>query len=235
MKKLVSTGLIALLLVASVAVVPSTASAQGAGLVSSILNKMERNRQTMTSLRAGVWMQKFNAAINDADNYHGEVQYVPGKGRNASVRVDWHKPSVEILAVQNGQYTLLKPRLKTAYQGSTTSGSKHQKINNVLGFGINTSKAELSSRFAVELLGEGTLENGGPHVVWLKLTPRGGASYKHAEVWVDSSTGMPLQTRVVERNNDMTTVRLINPQKNAHVPSEAFDVRLGSDIKVIKG
>ncbi|HEX5709468.1 MAG TPA: hypothetical protein VFX96_19380 [Pyrinomonadaceae bacterium] len=235
MKKLVSTGLIALLLVASVAVVPSTASAQGAGLVSSILNKMERNRQTMSSLKSGVWMQKFNAAINDADNYYGEVQYVPGKGRSASVRVDWHKPAVEILSVQNGQYTLLKPRLKMAYQGSTTSGSKHQKINNVLGFGINTSKAELSSRFSVELLGEGTLENGGPHVVWLKLTPRGGASYKHAEVWVDSSTGMPLQTRVVERNNDMTTVRLLNPQKNAHVAANAFDIQLGSDIKIVKG
>jgi outer membrane lipoprotein-sorting protein len=235
MKKLVSTGLIALLLVASVAVVPSTASAQGAGLVSSILNKMERNRQTMSSLKSGIWMQKYNNAIKDAENYYGDVQYIPGKGRTASVRVDWHKPAVEILAVQNGQYTLLKPRLKMAYQGSTTSGSKHQKINNVLGFGINTTKAELSSRFAVELLGEGTLENGGPHVVWLKLTPRGGASYKHAEVWVDSSTGMPLQTRVVERNSDMTTVRLINPQKNAHVSPEAFNVQLGSDIKIVKG
>ncbi len=52
---------------------------------------------------------------------------------------------------------------------------------------------------------------------------------------MDSSTGMPLQTRVIERNNDMTTVRLLNPQKNAPVSAGAFDIQLGSDIKVVKG
>lgn len=237
MKKLVSLGLIALLLVATVAVVPSTASAQGAGLVSSVLNRMERNRQSLTSLRSGVWMQKFNAAINDADNYFGEVQYIPGKGRTASVRIDWQKPVVEILAVENGEYTLLKPRLKMAYKGNANSAGKggSNKVSNVLGFGIGISKSEMATRFhPVEFLGEGTLEEGGPHVWWLKLTPKGNAGYKHAEIWVDGN-GMPIQTRVIERNNDMTTVRLINPHKNAPVSADVFRLNLGSDIKIVKG
>lgn len=233
MRKLVTLGLAVMFLVAGTTAFPPPAQAQAAGLVSSIINRMDRNRREMRSLRSGVWMQKYNAQIRQEDNYVGEVQYVAGSGRNGNVRVDWQKPVNEILAVKNGKYTLLKPRMKTAYVGSTNS--RNAKVSSVLGFGLNVSRAQLAANFEpVQVLGEGTLNQGGPHVWWLKLVPKGNASYKHMEVWVDDS-GMPLQTRVVERNNDMTTVRLLNPQKNARVPSEAFDLQLGSDIKVIKG
>ena len=240
MRKLVSLSLIALMLVSTVAVAPSKASSpaaapQGAGLISSILNKMERNRREMKSLRAGVWMQKYNAQIRDEDNYVGDVQYIPGAGRNVSLRVDWRKPTNEVLAVTGGEYTLFKPRMNMAYKGSTSSASKNNKVTNVLGFGLNVSKAELNAKFhPVELLGEGTLEQGGAHVWWLKLVPKGNAGYKHAEIWVDD-TGMPRQVRIVEKNNDMTTVRLINPQRNAPVDKRAFNIELGSEVKIVKG
>ena len=241
MRKFVTLGLIAMLAFAALAVVPSQASPtvaaapQGAGLVSSILNRMERNRRDMKSLRAGVWMQKFNAQIGDEDNFVGEVQYIPGAGRNVSLRVDWRKPQNEILAVSNGEYTLFKPRMNMAYKGSSASAGKNNKVTNVLGFGLNVSKAELNSKFEpVELLGEGTLEAGGAHVWWLKLTPKGNAGYKHAEIWVDDE-GFPRQVRVIERNNDMTTVRLLNPQRNANVSQDAFKLTLGSDVKIVKG
>ena len=241
MKKFVTLGLIAMLAFATTAVVPPVASAkpapaapQGAGLVSSILNKMERNRQGLKSLRSGVWMQKYNAQIKDEDNFVGDAYYIPGAGRNVSLRVDWRKPN-ETLVVAGGEYTLFKPRMNMAYKGSTSSASKNNKVTNVIGFGLNVSKAELNAKFQpVELLGEGTLEDGGPHVWWLKLTPKGNAGYKHAEIWVDGN-GMPIQTRVIERNNDMTTVRLLNPQRNAQVSADVFKLDLGSGVKIVKG
>ena len=240
MRKLVTLGLMVMLAFAAVAV-PSQASPsapaapQGAGLVSSILNRMERNRREMKSLRAGVWMQKFNAQIGDEDNFFGDVQYIPGAGRNVSLRVDWRKPQNEILAVSGGEYTLFKPRMNMAYRGSASSAGKNNKVTNVLGFGLSVSKAELNAKFhPVELLGDGTLEAGGAHVWWLKLVPKGNAGYKHAEIWVDDE-GFPRQVRVVERNNDVTTVRLLNPQRNAAVSQDAFRLNLGSDVKIVKG
>ena len=233
MRKLSTLGLVVMLLVAGMTAVPPAAKAQGPGLVSSIINKMDRNRRDMRSLRSGVWMQKYNVQTRSEDNYVGDVQYVPGSGRNVNVRIDWRKPAVEILSVSGGKYTLLKPRLKMAYVGSTNS--KNTKASGVLGFGLNVSKAQLAANYEpLQLLGEGTLEDGGPHVWWLKLVPKGRADFKHAEIWVDDS-GMPIQTRVIERNGDMTTVRLINPQKNAAIASDAFDLKLGSDIKIVKG
>jgi outer membrane lipoprotein-sorting protein len=231
MKKLVLFSLVFALL-ASAAALPPRANAQGAGLVSSILNKMERNRRDMRSLRAGVLMQKYNAQIKVYDNFQGEVQYVPGAGQDVSVRIDWQKPQREHLAVSGGKYTLFKPRMNMAYQGSTSRASKDAKVSSILGFGLGMSKAQFNSSYNVELAGEGTLD--GPHVWLLKLTPKGNAGFKYAEVWVDDS-GMALQTRVTERNNDSTLVRLVNPQKNVRIEPETFKLLLGPGVKIVKG
>ncbi len=234
MKKLFTLTLAALMLVASLAFVAQPAQAQGPGLVSSILNKMDRNRRSLSSLRAGLTMQKYNSQIGEDDMSFGEVAYVAGSGRDANVRVDWTKPVRESLSVTGGQYTLYRPRLGQAYQGSARGQGKNGKVNSVLSFAFNMTGSEAKNQFNVSYEGDGTLESGGPHVWWLKLTPRGNASYKFAEVWVDDS-GMPIQTRVTEKNGDSTLVRLNNIQRNARVSVEEIKIPLPAGTKIVKG
>jgi len=234
MKKMFAPALAALMLLASLSVAPPRAQAQGPGLISSILNKMDRNRRSLGSLRAAITMQKYNAQLRDADNYTGEVQYVAAKGRDANVRVDWARPVQEILAVSGGQYTLYRPRLKQAYQGSSKSASSKGKAGNVLGFALNMTSAQAKNQFNVELVGEGELYSGSPHVWWLKLVPRGNQGFQFAEVWV-TDDGMPIQTRVTEKNGDATTVRLTNIQRNPNIPMDAFTLPLPAGTKVVKG
>jgi outer membrane lipoprotein-sorting protein len=234
MKKFFALTLAAVMLTATLVGLPQTAQAQGPGLVSSILNKMERNRRDLKSLRAALHMQKYNAQLHDYDESFGDVQYVAGKGRDADVRVDWRRPAVEMLAVSGGQYTLYRPRLKQALQGSTASIQGKKNVNSTLGFALNLSGAQAKSQFNVEYQGEGILYDGGPHVFQLKLTPKSKASYQYAEVWVDDS-GMPVQTRVIERNGDSTLVRLTNIQRNPSISPDSFDIKLGPDVKIVKG
>ena len=236
MKKMFAPALAALMLLASLSVAPPRAQAQGPGLISSILNKMDRNRRSLASLRSNITMWKYNAQLRDTDKYTGDVAYVAAKGRDANVRVDWTRPAQEILAVSNGQYTLYRPRLKQAFQGATKNvGSKGGgKANNVLGFALNMTSAQAKSQFNVELVGEGELYKGSPHVWWLKLVPRGGAPYQFAEVWV-TDDGMPIQTRVTEKNNDSTTVRLTGIQRNTNVSPDTFNVPLPEGTKIVKG
>ncbi len=209
----------------------SPVNAQGAGLVSSIFNKMERNRRDLRSLRAGISMEKYNAQIRDSDKRTGTVLYLPAGGRNAYVRVDWQSPVQEILAVADGQYTLFSPRRKSAWVGSTTS--KNAKVSSVLGFGLNASAAQLKSSFDVQDAYNETLW-GGVGTTHLKLVPKGAASFQYEEIWVDGS-GMPIQTKVVEKNGDATTVRLMNVEKNAQVSKDDFKINLGSDVKRLRG
>jgi hypothetical protein len=88
-------------------------------------------------------MDKFNAQIGENDKRQGVVLYVPAKGRNANVRVDWRSPQ-ETLAVSNGQYTAYQPRKNTAYVGSARSSKG--KVGGVFEL-LNLSGAELRSRF----------------------------------------------------------------------------------------
>src|SRR5882762_7157952 len=122
MKRLVPLGiLLAVVAGASIISSPKVTSGQSAGLVSSVLNRMERNRQSLKSLKASLSMEKYNAQLRDKDNYTGWVLYVPGSGREASVRIEWQKPRHEILAVAKGQYTLFRPRLNQAIVGKSGS------------------------------------------------------------------------------------------------------------------
>jgi outer membrane lipoprotein-sorting protein len=229
MKRLVPLGLaVALLLGVSFSSPTTNVKAQGAGFVSSLLNRMERNRQSLKSLRASVDMVKYNAQIGDEDKYKGVVLYVPAAGRNAYVRVDWSSPQKETLAVADGKFTLFRPRLNMAYQGKAGTGRGKSSV--AFEF-LNMSRQQLASRYDVQSIGEETLW-GGVSTSHVKLVPKGGASFKYAEAWIDAQ-GMPVQTKVIEKNDDSTTVRLTNLQRNANIPLEEFFLKLDAKIKII--
>jgi outer membrane lipoprotein-sorting protein len=74
---------------------------------------------------------------------------------------------------------------------------------------------------------------GGVSTIHLTLIPKGSASYKYAEVWIDAS-GMPVQSKIVEKNDDSTTMRLSDVEKNIKLSDGEFKISLDSDVKVIK-
>jgi outer membrane lipoprotein-sorting protein len=232
MKRLFSSGLMLVLLVSAFAVVSPTANGQGAGLVSSVLSRMEKNRQTLKSLRAGIHVSKYNSQLGVEDKYSGVVIYLPGAGRQAAVRIDWTSPRKEVLAVNNNRYTIFRPALKVAYTGDSRKMSGDNKAGSLLEM-MNMSRAQLESRFQpVKDVREETL-GGGVGTIHLTLVPKGKASYKYAEVWIDSA-GMPVQAKIVEKNDDSTTMRLTALEKNARISTGDFDIKLDSNVKIVK-
>jgi outer membrane lipoprotein-sorting protein len=75
---------------------------------------------------------------------------------------------------------------------------------------------------------------GNVSTIHLTLVPKGNPSYKYAEIWVDSS-GMPVQTKIVEKNDDATTMRLSGMERNVKISSDEFDLKLASTVTIIKG
>ena len=210
---------------------PKVVHGQSAGLVSSVLNRMERNRKSLTSLRAVISMEKYNSQLRDAERYNGTILYAPAGAREASVRIEWRSPQHEILTVANGQFILFRPRLGMAYKGS--SKSKSYKAGGVMEM-MYMSRQQLEARFQpVQDVREETLW-GGVSTIHLTLVPKGNASFKYAEIWVDSS-GMPVQTKIVEKNDDATTMRLRDLEKNVKISSDEFSVKLDSNVRIVKG
>ena len=231
MKRFIPLSVMALLMLVSLTIVsPTNANAQGAGLVSSVLSRLEKNRQTLKTLRAGISMEKYNSQLRDSDTFQGMVIYVPGSGRQASVRIDWTKPRQEILAVNNGRYTIYRPNQKIVYTGN--SNSKANKAGGVLEM-MYMTRQQLEARFEpVKDVREETLW-GNVSTIHLTLVPKGNSSYKYAEIWIDNS-GMPVQTKVVEKNDDSTTMRLTGLEKNIKINPDDFNVKYNGDVKVVK-
>jgi len=234
MKRSVSLGLL-LAVVAGVSIIssPGAANGQSAGLVSSVLNRMERNRQSLKSLKASLSMEKYNSQLRDKDQYIGNVMYMPASGRNAYVRIEWQKPQHEILAVANGKYRLYRPRLNQVLEGKSGSVNGKGGAGGVLDM-MYMSKQQLEAKFQpVQDVREETLW-GGISTIHLTLVPKGNAGYQYAEIWVDSG-GMPVQTKIVEKNGDATTMRLSGMERNAKVSPDDFNLKLDSNVKIIKG
>jgi len=224
----VSLTAIALLLVFNAfAAVETTAQ----NILPEILKRMETHRNSLTSLRSSVTMVKYDSVLRVSDTTSGTASYVPLKGRDALVRIDWTKPAEETLAVANGKYILYRKRLKQAIIGNANN-AKGPKANSALSF-INMSKEELKANFTIKYLGEEKVS--GDISTWhLELTPKTAQNYKSAELWVDGN-GMPIQAKVVESNNDTTTVLLSKLEKNTKINTDIFIVKLPSDVKRIDG
>ena len=234
MKRLISTGLMfAFILSTLVMMTPTTTNGQGAGLVSSVMSRLEKNRQSLKSLRAGISMVKYNSQLGVEDKYNGVVIYLPGAGRQASVRIDWSSPRREVMSVKDSKYIIFRPALMVAYMGDARKmGGKDGKASGLLDM-MNMSRQQLEARFQpVKDVREETLW-GGVSTIHLTRVPKGNAGYKYAEVWIDSA-GMPVQTKIVEKNDDSTTMRLTALEKNQKINSSDFDVKLDSNVKIVK-
>ena len=196
-----------------------------------ILSRMDTHNKTLTTLRAKVTMVKTQAQLGDSDTSVGTALYAKGKTRNPYVRIDWEKPQ-ESLAVKDGQYIMYRPRLAMAYTGSTSSAGKDTKSTSALAF-MSMSRAELNANYDVALLNENVTLSSGVRTWHLQLTPKNSTSYKSAELWVDPD-GMPQQTKIIERNNDTTTVLLSNLEKNVKLDGSAFTISIPKGTKMQK-
>jgi outer membrane lipoprotein-sorting protein len=232
MKRFFSFSLVVGLFLAAISVAPaSRTSAQSAGLVSSILNRMERQKRNLKTLRADINMEKYNSQLREKETWSGIVLYIPAAG-NAFVRLEWTRPQHEILTSENGNYMLYQPRKGVVYEGKNkVVGNKGD--NGVLEL-MSMSATQLRTRFGeFQDLRDETLW-GGVATTHFKVFPKVAASYKYIEVWIDNE-GMPVQTKMVEKNDDATTVRLTNLAKNQTIPLDQFKQNLDSSVKRVKG
>ncbi len=203
-------------------------------IIPEILKRMENNRSLLKTLRADVTMDKYNPQLDARDVTQGTLIYLPGKNeRDMYIRIDWTKPVQEQLAVIKGEYTLYRPRLGQAIIGKVDSAKNSAGAGNALAF-MSMSKEQLKTNYTYIYLGDEVVKSGAK-TVHLELTPKKANKYKKAELWVDYD-GMPVQAKVVETNNDATTVLLSNLQKNATINAKVFVIDYPKkSTKIIRG
>lgn len=214
-------------------VVASSTTASAQGVLSDILKRMDENNKALRSLKSSIKMSKHNSQLDEFDVSEGTVQYLPAPSKEQiRVRIDWAKPMVEHLSVGGGQYILYRPRLSQAIVGKVDNAKGNAGAGGALAF-ISMNRAQLRANYDVAYLGEATV-NTSVRTWHLKLTPKTATSYKTAELWVDPN-GMPVQAKVVERNNDSTTIQLTNIERNPTISASIFQLKPPKGTKIIQG
>lgn len=207
------------------------ASAQD--VLRQILKRMDDNNKSLTSLKGNIKMSKYNSQLSENDLSEGDINYLPGRTqKQIYVRIDWMKPVVEHLAIANGEYVLFRPRAKQAIVGKVDSMKGSGKAGGALAF-MSMSKAQLSENYSVKYIGDETV-NGRVNTFHLELIPKKPTSYKSADLWVDAN-GMPVQAKIVEKNNDTTTILLYNIQRNATVKASVFKISPPKGTAIVQG
>ncbi|MFV0387369.1 MAG: LolA family protein [Pyrinomonadaceae bacterium] len=209
----------------------STLSITANAQLDDILRRMESHAKALSSLKSNITMTKHDTTLDVYDTQNGSVNYLPGNGKNVYLRVDWVTPAPETLIVANGEYVLYRPKLKQAIVGKTSDAEKKQRENNALAF-MTMSRAELKRNYQIQYLGVEKID--GVDMWRLRLNPKVAAGFKYAELWADGN-GMPIQSMIVEKNNDTTTILLSDIQKNVTLQGSIFKPKLPKGTKIIKG
>jgi len=211
----------------------SAPNAKAQGVLREILNRMDTMNKSLDTLRADVRMDKFEATLGDTDTSIGTTSYLPKTSKRVMyARIDWAKPAVENIVVIGDSYRLYRPRLNQVIEGKVDKASKNSHVpGNALAF-MSMSKAQLQDNYTVNYIGQETA-NG--TLTWhLELVPKVKTSYKTAELWVDPN-GMPIQSKIIEQNNDSTTIVLSNIQKNVTINAQQeFQLNLPANVKKVQ-
>jgi outer membrane lipoprotein-sorting protein len=226
--------IILFLLIGLAAMGPGEAAAQG--ILNTILRRMDVHNQAVSSLQAEVTMTKFNSQLGVADTFVGSTSYVPKKGKQGLfMRLDWRtengRPKKESISVIGERYEIYRERSNQVIEGKVKGAKNNASAGSALAF-MSMSKDELKQNYDVQYIGEEMVQ-GGVKTARMLLTPKGVTSYKAAELWVDAD-GMPRQAKIVERNDDTSTVLLEKIVKNATLSAKLFALNYPKNVARIK-
>jgi outer membrane lipoprotein-sorting protein len=202
-----------------------------AQVIEKILQRMDTHQKVLLTLSSKILMEKYNSQLAESDITEGTLVYARDGKVKRLMRVDWTKPTKESLAIVNSQFIIYRPRLNQAIVGRVDKTNGNYKIDNSLAF-LRMSKSEIKSSFNISYLGEEKV--GGGTATWhLVFKPKKPVIFKSADFWVDGN-GMPIQAKIIENNNDSTTVRLSDFKKNEPINSSIFQIKLAKGTKIVK-
>jgi outer membrane lipoprotein-sorting protein len=235
MKKLMSLAIIAGISILLAEAKPSAFATGQPQILTGILNKMEKANQDLKSLKAEMVLERTNTQIGVTDSEFGQLIYKPGSPKSKQkLRIDYTKPSKDILAVDGDNYTYYQPRINQAFKGlaSKISKGKQGGLAQFITIGLNGSLKSASGKYNISFVKDETIE--GMTTSMLRLTPKGSEQFTSIDVWVSQQSWIPVRLSVTERNNDVTVVTFKNPQVNTNLSNDAFSLNLPGGTKIVK-
>ena len=203
-------------------------------LITGILNKMRKAHQELKSLKAEIIQEKTNTQIGVTDSTFGQLLYKPGAGKSKQkLRIDYTKPSQDILAVDGDKFVYYQPRINQAVRGlaSKLTKGKQDGLAHILTKVLSGSLESMSSEYELSFVKDEMVE--GVMTSMVRAIPKSNNQFKSIDIWINQQTSIPVRFSATERNSDVTMFTFKNMKLNENVSDERFKLSLPSETKIV--
>lgn len=203
-----------------------------AQLLAGILAKMERANRDLKSLRALITQERVNVQIGVKDTDWGIVIYKPGEGAMRRLRIDYRRPSNNVVSLIGDRLVFYQPRINQVLKTTLSKATKGRTGGYQQLIGLDRSMKSLLQDYQIEYVKDEAVDE--QMATRLHLSPKGSSQFASIEIWVDHQTWLPLQHKFVDLNGDYTIVRLSKLELNLKLPDDAFVVKYPSGTAVME-
>jgi outer membrane lipoprotein-sorting protein len=204
------------------------AQAKDSPELQKVFRQMEMAGKGFRSFYARISEKKFTAILNEFDTPEtGEFYLARAKDGSTMMRREISSPGKVILTIKGETLTIFRPKVKEAQIANL---GKHRDKAEFLALGIGRPPSELQKTFDITYKGVEAVD--GAPCSMLVMKPRDAktaALYATIVMWVKPS-GVPVQYKLQEPNNDYLLVTFSDEKLNADIPDSKFEQKIPKDV-----
>lgn len=209
-----------------------------------VLSKIEESGREITSIKAEITIIRTIPLLESEEISKGKLTYQKPK----HLHIKYELPRNEINII-DGKYIWIYHIDLKQVEKYDLSGITSSPIDTLFNFGLEESVDQIRKQFDISLVnhvnkdsGKGDKseqhENGNEKIYELKLTPNDNESniqYSSIALWVQEGLWLPVIIEFYESGGEIVNrIELKNVHLNKHIPVNAFDLKIPSDVEIIE-
>jgi outer membrane lipoprotein-sorting protein len=199
-----------------------------------VLKNMDQASASFKGLTADIRKLAHTQVVNVDDVSEGTIAVKRFKPRDTRIRIDFKKPSQQMVAIGGGKVEIYYPKLNEVQEGDL--GKIRSLVDQLMLLGFGGNSADLQDAYTVTLGGPDTVN--GEKATRIVLVPKSKEilqSVKKCELWI-SDKGLTLQQKFDQGSGDylLSTYSKINLGSNIPESAVRLDIPKGAKRTKLK-
>jgi outer membrane lipoprotein-sorting protein len=208
------------------------AFAAGTDAPAPLAAKMDQTAQSFKAFSADLKVVDHTAIVNDDATSSGIFRLRKVKPGDTRVLIDYQGADARTISFEGAKVQIYYPKISTVqvYQ----VGDRRSLVDQFLLLGFGATVAELKTAWEVNFAGPETI--GGTSSSHLALTPKSPdvlKLIKQADLWMDQSTGLPVQQKfLTSASGDYKLVTYRNAKQNPSLSDKDLKLNLPKGVVI---
>ncbi len=197
-----------------------------------VYRQMETAGKNLRTFYAKIAQKKYTAILKEfGTTKTGEFYLARAKDGSTMMRRDLQSPGREILTLKGETAISYQPAVRQAIVANLRNNT--DKAAEFLAFGIGKPPGDLQKNYDIAYQGEEAVGGAPCAVLAMKpKDPKMARWYPFIAMWVKKASGIPIQYKLQEPNNDYLLVTFSDEKVNIKIPESKFEQKLPKDVEI---